>query len=226
MATRRRLKGFTLIELLISITILGLIIGLATFSFSLFSRNWDGPKTNFERSAGQMQRLDLLSRALNDALPWLVKDEKGQVGFYFLGRDEGFTLVTSSPIYSVGAPAVIRVFREQEGNNVWRLVYEEASLADVVLRLGSQVLPFRNRLVILEQQPKISFRYFGWESAQARVTEEVVAGSSPRRWWEQYDGLQRIQQPQIVALRIGDFEATFIMPERTQALLNRANPET
>lgn len=225
MAAQRHLRGFTLIELLISITILGLVIGLATFGFSLFSRNWDGPKSDFERASGQMQRLDLLSRALNDALPWLVKDENGRVGFYFLGRDEGLTLVTSSPIHSIGAPAVIRVFREPEGSDRWRLVYEEASLADVLLRRGSQVLPFKNRLVILEKQPKISFRYFGWESAQSRVVEEAAAGSSPRRWWDEYDGLQRIQQPQIVGLKIGEFEATFPMPERTQTLLNRASPE-
>jgi prepilin-type N-terminal cleavage/methylation domain-containing protein len=226
MATKRKLRGFTLVELLISITILGLVIGLATFTFSLFSHHWDGPKSNFDRSSGQMQRVDLLSRALNDALPWLVKDESGRPGFYFLGREEGLTLVTASPIYSVGAPAVIRIFREPDGNDRWRLVYEEASLSGLLLRRGSQVLPFSHRLVILEQQPKIAFRYFGWESMRARISEEKDADANLHRWWDEYDGLTREQQPQFVAIKLGQFEAIFSMPERTQTLLNRASPES
>ena len=225
MVTRRSLKGFTLIELLISITILGLVIGLATFGFSLFSRHWDGPKSDFDRAAGQMQRLDLLLRALNDALPWVVKDDDGRAGFYFLGRDEGFTVVTSSPIYSVGAPAVIRVFRESDGSRRWRLVYEEASLRQVLLRRGSQNLPFDRRLIVLEDLPGISFTYFGWASWQQRMlSDEPGSGLAPQ-WWPDFDGLVRVQQPQRVAVKLGDFEVVFAMPDRTQTLLDRANPQ-
>jgi prepilin-type N-terminal cleavage/methylation domain-containing protein len=225
-AAQRRLGGFTLIELLISITILGLVIGLATYGFSLFSRHWEGPRSDFERHAGQMQRLDLLSRSLNDALPWIVKDTNGRPGFYFLGRDEGMTLVTSSPIFAIDAPAVIRVFREPEGSGRWRLVYEEASLENTLLRDGAQTLPFKNRLVILEGLRGVSFRFYGWASLQERLGANEIDGGRPPQWWDEFDGLVRMHQPQRVGLKFDDFEAVFQMPERTEALLNRASPMT
>jgi prepilin-type N-terminal cleavage/methylation domain-containing protein len=224
MGTRGKLRGFTLIELLISITILGLVIGLATYGFSLFSRHWEGPRDDFERSAGQMQRLDLVSRAVNDALPWIVKDENGKLGFYFLGRDEGLTLVTSSPIYSVGAPAVIRLFREPEGSGRWRLVYEEAPLGGTLLRNGSQTLPFQYRLVVLAGLTKLEFRYFGWSSLSEKLQGDEPGSGLKPQWWPEYDGLVRIQQPQKIAFKIDEFEAVFPMPDRSRALIDRASP--
>ena len=225
MGARRHLTGFTLIELLISITILGLLVGLASYSFSLFSRAWDQPRSTFELAAGQMQRLYLVSRAVNDSLPWIVKDDNGRPGFYFLGREEGFTLVTSSPVYATGAPAVIRLFREQQSSDRWRLVYEEASLAKVLLREASQVLPFERRLVVLENLPRLSFKYFGWLSTTDRYAGSDLGAVVPPSWFSEFDGLSRIQQPQRVALQVGDFEAVFIMPERTRILLSRATTQ-
>lgn len=224
MVARRSLRGFTLIELLISITILSMLVGLASYSFSLFSRHWETPRTDFERAAGQMQRLDLVARALNDSLPWIVKDDRNRSGFYFLGRDEGLTLVTSSPIYATDAPAVIRLFREPDGPGRWRLVYEEASLTGVLLRRSSQTLPFERRLIVLDELPALSFRYFGWPSTADRFGATESGVSQPPRWFETFDGLERVQQPQRVAIQLGEFESIFILPERTRILLNRANP--
>ena len=225
MVARRRLKGFTLIELLISIAILSLLVGLAGFSFAQFSRHWQSPRADFARAAGQVQRLDLLSRAINDALPWIVKDNNGQPGFYFLGRDEGFTLVTASPIYAVGAPAVIRVFREPEGPGRWRLVYEEASLASVRLLRGAQILPFERRLVVLEGLPALAFRYYGWANLTERFASADFNVPTPPRWSAEFDGLLRIQQPRRVALQLGEFETVFAMSERTRILLRRVTTE-
>ena len=225
MVARSRVAGFTLLELLISITILGLVIGLASFSFSLFTRHWEGPRSGFERAAGQAQRLDLVQRALTAALPWAVRDSDGRLGFYFLGREEGLTLVTASPVYTVGAPAVIRVFREPEGGGGYRLVYEEASLADTLLQDGSQTLPFRYRLVVLEGVRDLSFRYFGWESLQSRLQSDEGDVIQSPRWWPDYDGLTRVEQPQRVGMRLGGFEAIFTMTDRSRALIDRATPQ-
>lgn len=226
MAARRRLSGFTLIELLISITILGLVIGLATYGFSLFSRHWEVPRSSFEAELGELQRLDLVGRALSDALPWVVKDERGTPGFYFLGREEGLTLVTSSPVFAMRSPAVIRLFREAAGEGRWRLVYEEASLEGVMLQRGSQNLPFSRRLIVLESAPAVQFRFYGWAS----LTERLAAGdpgvANAPQWWSEFDGLQRIQQPQRVGVSIGGFEAVYEIPERSEILLNRASPMT
>ena len=223
MDTRSRVAGFTLVELLISIAIMSMVIGLASYGFSLFSQHWDGPRKSFDRSVGQVQRLDLVSRALGDAIPWVVRDETNRPGFYFLGREEGVTLVTASPIYAVDAPAVVRIFREPEAGGRWRLVYEEAPLSSVRLTKASQILPFQHRLIILQGIEAISFRYLGWNTGQERFGDEV-GSLVPPQWFSEFDGLVRAHQPVRVALTLGEFETTFSMPDRTSVLLNRMSP--
>jgi prepilin-type N-terminal cleavage/methylation domain-containing protein len=220
----RRLRGFTLIELLISIAILSMLIGLSTFGFSLFSRHWNGLKSGFDGASGGFQRVDLVSRALSDALPWIVRDEKERPGFYFLGREEGLTMVTGSPVYAVGSPAVIRLFREQQSNGLWRLVYEEASLEGVLLQRSEQILPFKHRLIVVDELSGISFRYFGWATSIEAMGADVSGPSVPPRWWDEFDGLKRTLQPLRVEFRLGAFNAVFDMPDRTSTVLGRATP--
>jgi prepilin-type N-terminal cleavage/methylation domain-containing protein len=224
MAAFRRTGGLTLIELLIAITILSLVIGIATYGFSLFSQHWGGPRTGFERAAGQMQRVDLMSKALRDALPWIVRNDKGAPGFYFLGREEGLTLVTASPIYTSDGPAVVRIFREPEGTGSFRLVYEEAPLSGVLLRDASQVLPFRHRLIVLEKMTGISFRYFGWRSITEQLQADEPGNNGVPSWWDEFDGIVRAVQPQRVGIRFGSFEAVYAMPDRSRTLMDRASP--
>jgi prepilin-type N-terminal cleavage/methylation domain-containing protein len=227
MATSTRLSGFTLIELLISISILSLVIGIATFSFSLFATHWSGATGRFELAAGQFQRVELLNRSIRDAAAWLVLDDlrkdaqKTQYGFYFLGRNEGMTFVTESPIFTPGEPAVIRIFREREPEaETWRLVYEEASLKGILLRSASQTLPFSNRLVILRALPSLEFRYFGWRSRAYRLVDEGPSSVGPE-WFEEYDGIARQQQPKRIALSLGASEITFEVADRDDVVFGR-----
>lgn len=224
MVTRRRLGGFTLIELLIAMAILALVIGLSTFAFSLYSRHWDGLRSDFERKSGQMQRIELVARALRDALPWVVRDEAGRPGFYFLGREEGVTLVTASPVYAAYGPAVIRLFREREASGSWRLVYEEAPLAGMVLREGSQTLPFKHRMLVVERVSLIAFKYFGWATWQQSLGDDMGGQLVAPQWWGEFDGLVRQQQPLRLAFSLGEFETSFPMPDRASVTFGRAVP--
>jgi len=224
MASHRRLRGFTLIELLISVAILTMVIGLSSFAFSLFSRDWDGLQSDFERTSGQMQRIELVSRALTDALPWVVRDKDGRPGFYFLGREEGVTLVTASPVYATGSPSVIRLFREPEPSGTWRLVYEEAPLAGMLLSEASQTLPFKHRLIVVERVPNIAFRYQGWATLQESFSDGADGQSVAPSWWNEFDGLVRVQQPLRLGFTLGEFEAVFSMPDRANVTLSRATP--
>ena len=115
MGTHAKVRGFTLIELLIALTIFGMVIGIATYGYSLFSRHWEGRLGQFQRAQDQYQRLDLVVAALENTLPYVVRGPDGAPGFYFLGREEGLTLVTMSPVFSAGnfgrRPCVSRAAR-------------------------------------------------------------------------------------------------------------------
>ena len=88
MAAPRALRGFTLVEMLVALVVLSLVIGISTYAYSLFARQWDGKLGRFEQAQAEYQRLEWLAAALQDTLPYVVRDDDGQIGFYFLGRDE------------------------------------------------------------------------------------------------------------------------------------------
>ena len=218
MATPRTLKGFSLLEMLVAITVLSIVIGISTYAYSLFIRQWDGHLGRFDEAQAQYQRLEWLSAALEDTLPYVVRDDQGQLGFYFLGRDEGLTLVTMSPIFNVGEPALIRVFREPDEDGTWRLVYEEAPFAGTLLVRADQRMDFRHRLVIARGLPRPEFRYFGWASLGSRLTIEA-ASPERRSWFAEYDGLRRRFHPERIELRLGSDSAVFDVPARSDALV-------
>lgn len=222
MAVRRKtLTGFTLVEMLIVITIMSLVVGAATYGYSLFSRHWDASLRSFQRARDQFQRVELVNQAVSDCLPWAVRDKDGKTGFYFLGRDEGLTLVTGSPVFAPGYPAVIRVFREAEGEGRWRLVYEEAPLQGVRLRDADQQLPFKHRMVVLRGIEKLEFRYFGWASAAQRAEASEGLIGDTARWFDEFDGLRTSQHPQKIAVQIGNAETVFSVPDRAQQAADR-----
>jgi len=220
-ARRKTLSGFTLVELLIVMAIMGLVVGTATYGYSLFSRHWDKAFRSYQQARAQMQRLDLVNSALEDCLPWAIRDGDGKVGFYFLGREEGLTLVTGSPVFSPGRPAVIRLFREPDGPNRWRLVYEEASLQGVSLRQADQQLPFQHRMVVMSGLGQLGFRYFGWRTAAERAAAGEGLSNAAPGWFEEFDGVQRSLHPLRIGLSLGGTETAFAVPDRASQAADR-----
>ena len=221
-AALMKARGFTLVELLIALAIFGMVVGIASYGYSLFTRHWEGRLGRFDQARSQYQRLDLVVAALEDTLPYVVRDERGAPGFYFLGREEGLTLVTRSPVFSPGELAVIRVFREPADDGNWNLLYEEAPLTGVQLRESSQVLPFQHRMLVLSSVADLRFGYYGWESLEKRFegSESPELGLSPR-WFDEYDGLELRQHPERIAMRLAGSEAVVYVPERADISLRR-----
>lgn len=223
----RACGGFTLVELLIAMAIFGMVMGIASYGYALYTRHWAGQLGAFERAQAQQQRVDLLMRALESALPYMVRDADDRPGFYFLGREEGLTLVTSSPVFAPEEIAVIRVFREPANDGRWNLVYEEAPLTGVLLRRADQTLPFRHRMIVLRDLARLEFAYFGWESLEQRL----AAADSPEtgitaRWYPAYDGLRQRLHPERVAMKLPGGDAMIFIPERIdQALRTFAGAE-
>lgn len=225
MATPRSLKGFSLLEMLVAITVLSMVIGISTYAYSLFMRQWDGHLGRFDEAQAQYQRLDWLASALEDTLPYIVRDDNGVLGFYFLGREEGLTAVTMSPIFDIGEPALIRVFREADDSGAWRLVYEEAPFAGNLLARADQRMDFRHRLIIARNVPHLKFRYFGWADLQTRMSFGEALNVR-RSWFDEFDGLQRQFHPEKIELNLGGDAAVFDIPVRADALIQAyAEPE-
>jgi len=217
-----QVRGFTLIELLIALAIFGMVMGIASYGYSLFTRHWEGRLGRFEQAQAQYQRLDLVIAALEDTLPYVVRDERGVPGFYFLGRDEGLTLVTKSPVFSPGELAVIRVFRERSEEGSWNLMYEEAPLTGVQLRRSDQVLPFQHRIQVLANVPDLEFGYYGWESQQKRFEAfDAPESGFKAEWFAEYDGLKLRMHPERIALRLDGQEAVVFVPERADTSFRR-----
>ena len=225
MVSPRAIRGFSLLEMLVAVVVLSIVIGVSTFAYSMFIRQWDGHLGRFDEAQAQYQRLEWLAAALEDALPYIVRDERDEIGFYFLGRDEGLTLVTMSPIVGVGEPALIRVFREPDDDAGWKLVYEEAPFAGTLLTRIEQRMEFRHRLVIARGLPMPVFRYFGWSDLESQLSLEDSPGATPL-WFEEYDGMQRRYHPEKIELRIGLDAAVFDVPVRTDAVVvNYSDPD-
>lgn len=205
--------GYSLIELLIATTIAGLTIALATFSFGLFSQGWQRFSMGTSKASARLQRIDLVEQAVEAAVPWIVRDANGRPGYYFLGREEGFTLVTSRAMFAASGLAVIRLFRETEGDGTVRIVYEEAPLDKTTLRTSDQVLPFQRRVVVLRGLRGATFRYFGW--ADLNVFSRSLEGSSEKPlWFSAYDGLARGLHPWRVGIALDDNEIVYPIVRR------------
>jgi len=217
-------RGITLIELLIAMSILSLIMALASYGFSLFAGYWERTRGSFDQSSARLQRLSLVIQSVEASVPWLVKDAKNDIGFYFLGREEGFTFVTTEPVFASNGMAVARVFRERDGVSRFRLVYEEAPLVGVDLERADQVLPFGHRILVLTNLESLSFRYFGYSSAVTRGMgmddERSVEASA--KWLTNFDGLDAGLNPLRVGMNLNGTEFEFELPSTGDVSAARA----
>ncbi len=211
-------RGFTLIEMLISATLLMIVMGTAMYGYQLYIQYWHKEEAQQSIQFDSYRNSDLFYTALRGIVPYAV--QRNQVyAFYFLGRDDGFTAVTQSPIFNPGALAVIRVFRESLGQGGFQLVYEEASLRNILLMDAEQELPFSHRLVITKKLPQLSFQY--------QQTSHEVNDAFPdqlvrvRKWLPEFDGLLLGTHPTKIQLTINSLMIDIEVSDRQNLLLQR-----
>lgn len=212
-------KGFTLVELLVSAVILFTLLALAMFGYQLFTLQWSKDNQRSELAYQQLRNYELFSSAMQGIIPYVVRD-KDSIGFYFLGREQGFTAVTQTPIFTTDAPAVIRVFREANTEGGFRLVYEEASLRLQPLVEAEQNLPFSHRMVLVPQLESIGFSYFRQKLGDVQLTEQ---GDVIREfeWVKTHDGLITKSHPNQLELNLAGFAWYFSVPEREAVMKSR-----
>lgn len=218
MTTRIHHRGFTLIELLIAMSIMLSMLVLAALAYQSYTKTWEKDLSKIEQSYQEFRYNELLLDAMQSIIPLPVTDEASQA-YYFLGREEGFTAITYAPVFNVGYPAVIRVFREQNSEGRFQLVYEEASLQNTVLKSAQQILPFAKRQIIYRDISHIAFSYYGWKDHATRMASlagpDVTLVKEPE-WFIEYDGLKRQVHPQKIKIDMTDFSLEFEVPDRSR----------
>lgn len=211
-------RGFTLIEMLISATLLMIVLGTAMYGYQLYMQFWHKEEAQQSIRFDSYRNSDLLYTALRGIVPYAVQ-RKQAYAFYFLGRDDGFTAVTQSPIFNPGALAVIRVFRETTTQGGLQLVYEEASLRSMLLIDAEQELPFSHRLVITTALTQLEFRY--------QQTSNEINDTFPeqlvrvRKWLPEFDGLLLGTHPTKIKLTVNSLVIDIEVPDRQNLLLQR-----
>ncbi|WP_019674717.1 PilW family protein [Arsukibacterium perlucidum] len=226
-ATNFLKRGFTMVELLIAMSIMLTMLVLTATAYQLYTNSWQRDLSKIEQSYQDFRYNELLLDAMQAILPLAVTDQ-GSQAYYFLGREEGFTAVTYAPIFNLGYPAVIRVFRETNDDGSYRLVYEEASLQHTVLKSSEQTLPFTYRKIINENISDLSFSYFGWKDITARIASQTDMdngdGSTPQ-WFDEYDALNRRLHPQKVKVVMAGFTLEFAVPDRSRINISPEDAE-
>jgi prepilin-type N-terminal cleavage/methylation domain-containing protein len=212
-------RGFTLIELLIAISVLLLLMTLSMYGYQLFNQQWQKKLSDFDTQFQKFKHYEMASGTLKGIVPYMVNDGQN-AGFYFLGRDEGFTAVSAVPVFAGKTLVVFRIFKEQDQQGKFRLVYEEASLNDTLLVNAKQQLPFSRRLVLFENQNYITFRY-RVRSYQDDLSPDGLGAGKYYQWQNSIDGLQQKSHPQQIEISLSGFLWTFQVAERATALKSR-----
>lgn len=199
--------------------VLFVLLALSMFGYQLFTLQWQKNNQRAELAYQQLRHYELFSNAMHGIVPYVVKSENS-TGFYFLGREEGFTAVTQTPIFKPDAPAVIRVFREAKVGGGFQLVYEEASLRDQPLVNAEQNLPFSHRLVLVSQLDSLTFRYYRSELGNLELTEQ---GDVVKKfeWVFAHDGLATKKHPHQLEVNLAGFSWFFSVPERHAIMKSR-----
>jgi hypothetical protein len=199
-----------------------ILVGLmftANYSYSLYSQYWAGRLGSFDRTVFYFQGLLQVKETIDSSIPYIVKKKNGHT-FYFLGREEGFTLISASPIFAptVNDAAVVRVFREKTDDG-YQLVYEEAPLANKLLTKLDQIVDFKYRTVLMRTEHPIAFEYYGWMKREHKFERSVYLNEAPK-WSVTYDGAVTRIQPQRIRMKLGGNDFEYDLPVGHDKLIN------
>lgn len=216
-------RGFTLIETLIAMVLLSLLMISGALAYDYFMQNWQRNKGLADKTLERHQLLMLVQKVTLNTFPKLIAGENGRNGFYFLGRENGFTAVSKISVQNPSAGAVYRIFQEPDGAGGFQLVYEEAVLENIAFHDIEQNLPFNFRRVLYANVPSIDFNYRGYASLNERnMTLAVDMGETfELEWFQDYDGMQRFLHPQAIQINLSGFHWFIEVPDAVEEILSR-----
>jgi prepilin-type N-terminal cleavage/methylation domain-containing protein len=186
--------GFSLIELLVSMVLLSAIVLISSYSFSQFTRYWDGRLGNFDARFSQLRNVWLVEDILRNLQPYEVVNDEGLPRFYFEGNINGFVAVSAQSLSEVQTAAVVRLSLIQNDDMTFDLIYEDAPMKFEALTWLRQRPDFRQPVALLTNLKNATFEYFGPEP---RRLDDVDFQPSDR-WFGDYNSARIGSHPKKV----------------------------
>jgi prepilin-type N-terminal cleavage/methylation domain-containing protein len=193
-----KVKGFTLIELLLSVTILTMVMLLATYSFSIFTSRWEGRLGHFSAHLSEAKDHILLNDILSSTLPYVYRT-KTTIGYYFNLAGGELTAVTQSAIFHPDSPVVYQLSIKQLEDGSFYLLYQEAKLSV----LNGHIQPvFTHEKILIDKAKSISLKVLGWKDLEQKIQSEDPLVNSDKKpiWRENYHAEQSNIMPQAVMI--------------------------
>ena len=186
---KRRNAGFTLIELLISISLLSMIMLLASWSFSIFIERWEGRLGNFSRAVSESKDFILLNNVISTVLPHVVEKENN-LGYYFISNEKSLKAVSQNGIFYTSSPVFFKLSVEKQPSGEQYLLYQEGPLLGQV-SLDRQ-LAYSHEKVLIDNAKNIHFQVYSWQSFDEKIDSEnpVVNSNKKPQWLTQYNAWQ------------------------------------
>lgn len=223
MGRKHASSGFTLVETLIAMVLLSLLMISGAMAYDYFSQNWQRNKGLADKTLDRHHLLSLVQKVTWNTFAKTVPTGNQRYGFYFLGREDGFTAVSQISVQNPDLPAVYRIFGEPTGDGGFRLVYEEAVLGDTYLASAEQELPFNFRRVLYDNLNALEFNYYGYKSLDER--NATLAADMGRtyalEWFSEYDGLTRVLHPQAIEINMSGFRWLIEVPDNVEQAMSR-----
>ena len=188
-------NGFSLVELLVSLTILSLITLIANSAFMFFSQRWSGHLGDFDRKFEILRTRLMVNQAIEDIIPYVVKNPDGEPRLYFEGNINGFVAVSQNSITNPGYPSVIRLSIKLDENGLYFIIYEEWPMVTGVLSRTNDEIPFKNPLILHKGMDNIMFEYKGSIEENVEINNTALLNET-NSWVNQFNSLNTMTQPE------------------------------
>ncbi|MDO6426498.1 prepilin-type N-terminal cleavage/methylation domain-containing protein [Thalassotalea sp. 1_MG-2023] len=214
----KKQAGFTLIEMLVSMTLLSMVMLIATSAYSLFSERWNGRLGHFNQTLATTKNLLLVQESLQSIIGYVVSDDNQSAKYYFEGNRNGFVAVTLRSMFNPSVAAVVRLKFEQNDDFTFRLIYQESPMEDQMLVQATQDLDFVHSVTLFESVKNAEFRYYGWPSlASKNWTPDFTSMQPPtKEWSSNYNSLEKNVFPNQVRV-------AFTISDKQYSLQSRLN---
>lgn len=191
-------RGFSLIELMIATALLSMIMFSGYFAYSLYTDKWQKRTELFWQLNKNSLGLEAMSRVLEAASVYIVKNQEQQYAVMFNGSQQSLTLVSNSPIFS-STTALVSFSLQTNKQGKSQLVYKELPLKGRMLTVEPTQIDWPISKVLIDDVQQLTFQYYGWETLSNAVkgnagSDTFELGSKPilQRWYTQHSLQNRI----------------------------------